>query len=281
MTQTVNEADFDFDESDVTLSDQTDESNGPAVEETVEPSAEADNATDTEASNDSAETIKVNEAQIGEEGAGADTESSSGDIKLDKDSLSEYLAKRHIDPNDPDALLKVAEMHRNAEKKLNESSQAKAKLERQIADGNIKQITPDQQALAEVRSLKAQMSVSDWKRQKGLTSDEEQRMIEYLSEPLRDDNGNQVVIPGTGQALTRATLITQNLLSLDDVYKIVGGGTAETTKVDSLKATLKDEVKREMAAKQGLKRPNATATNSAQFGKSDENDPFAEEFDKD
>ena len=280
MTQTVNEADFDFDESDVALSDQTDESNGPAVEETVEPSAEAENATDTETSNDSAETIKVNEAQTGDDDDGA-TESSSGDIKLDKDSLSEYLAKRHIDPNDPEALLKVAEMHRNAEKKLNESSQAKAKLERQIADGNIRQASPDQQALAEVRSLKAQISVSDWKRQKGLTPADEQKMIAYLSEPLLDDNGNQVIVPGTGQALTRATLITQNLLSLDEVYKIVGGGTAENAKVDSLKASLKDEVRKEMAAKQGLKRPAATATNSAQFGKSEENDPFAEEFDKD
>lgn len=280
MTQTVNEADFDFDESDVALSDQTDESNGPAVEETVEPSADAENATGTETSNDSAETIKVNEAQTGDYDDGA-TESSSGDIKLDKDSLSEYLAKRHIDPNDPEALLKVAEMHRNAEKKLNESSQAKAKLERQIADGNIRQASPDQQALAEVRSLKAQISVSDWKRQKGLTPADEQKMIAYLSEPLLDDNGNQVIVPGTGQALTRATLITQNLLSLDEVYKIVGGGVTENTKVDSLKASLKDEVRKEMAAKQGLKRPAATATNSAQFGKSEENDPFAEEFDKD
>ena len=280
MTQTVNEADFDFDESDVALSDQTDESNGPAVEETVEPSADAENATGTETSNDSAETIKVNEAQTGDYDDGA-TESSSGDIKLDKDSLSEYLAKRHIDPNDPEALLKVAEMHRNAEKKLNESSQAKAKLERQIADGNIRQASPDQQALAEVRSLKAQISVSDWKRQKGLTPADEQKMIAYLSEPLLDDNGKQVIVPGTGQALTRATLITQNLLSLDEVYKIVGGGVTENTKVDSLKASLKDEVRKEMAAKQGLKRPAATATNSAQFGKSEENDPFAEEFDKD
>ena len=281
MTQTVNEADFDFDESDVALSDQTDESNGPAVEATVEPSTEADNATDTDLSNAPAENIKVNGAQTDGTSVGAEYESSNGDIKLDKDSLSEYLTKRHIDPNDPDALLKVAEMHRNAEKKLSESSQAKAKLERQIADGGIKQNAPDQQALAEVRALKAQMSVTDWKREKGLTPEDEQKMIAYLSEPLRDDNGNPVIIPATGQEVTRAALITQNLLSLDDVYKIVGAGSANISKVDSLKASLKDEVKREMAAKQGLKRPTASATNSSQFGKSEENDPFAEEFDKD
>ena len=230
MTQTVNEADVSFDESDFAGLDQTDEENGPAVEATGEPSADVDNnATDTDPSNAPAQ-INVNEAQTDGDDVGAEDESSNGDIKLDKDSLSDYLAKRHISPDDPDALLKVAEMHRNAEKKLNESSQAKAKLERQIANGNIKQSAPDQQALAEVRALKAQMSVSDWKREKGLTPEDEQKMIAYLSEPLRDDSGNQVVIPATGQALTRATLITQNLLSLDEVYKIVGGGAVDNTK---------------------------------------------------
>ena len=273
--QTVNDDDFVLDESDVAPSDQTEKTDGSAVEATGKQSAEnADaEAVDAGTSNDSAD----NTTETQTDGGSVDDTSA----KLDKESLNGFLAKRHIDPNDPDALLKVAEMYRNADKKLNESFQAKAKLERQIASGGLRPATADQQALSEVRSLKAEMSAADWKRQKGLTPEDESKMLEYLQRPLLDENGNPAVMPETGQELTRAALVTQGILSLDEVYKIVGGGSAQATKVDSLKEDFKGEVKKEMAAKQGLKRPAASATNSTQFGKSEENDPFAEEFDKD
>lgn len=96
-------------------------------------------------------------------------------------------------------------------------------------------------------------------------------MVEYVTAPLTDRKGNVVSDPNTGVPFTRAMLVNNGVLSLDDVYRLAGCG---VQKVDNLKDAYREEVRKEMAARQAAKRPSSNATDSTQFGKADEDDPF-------
>ena len=246
--QTVND-DSLFDASDVeavandSTTEQAEDTDGSAVEVTNE-------QTDSQ-------------GEANEEPAVTDTQTG--------DAIDEFLAKKGIDRNDPDALRKVADMYRNSEKGFYSKSQEAAQLQRQLAQQRVPQVQPDQQALNEVRSMRIEMDTKEWKAKHNLSPEDEQKMVEYVSAPLTDRQGNVIYDPVTGVPLTKGLLVNNGAMSLDDVYRLAGCG---VQKVDNLKQNLRQEVEKEMAARQAAKRPSANATDSTKFGKAQEDDPF-------
>ena len=251
--QTVNE-DSIFEASDVEVQDteQTEEVGSPAVEETGEQSTSEEEATTEPAVSDTEET---------------QTETQTGD------EIDEFLAKKGIKSDDPDALRKVADMYRNVEKEFGKKSQEKAQLEREIANAAPTVSRADELALSEVRQLKTELSVAQWKQAKGLTPEAERKMMDFCAQPLLDRNGQPQINPQTGQPITKGYLVVSGALTLDDVYKLSGG---DSVKADELKASLKNEITKEMAARQVAKRPASKATDSTQFSKPEVKDPFTE-----
>lgn len=187
------------------------------------------------------------------------------------DAIDDFLAKKGIDKSDPEALRKVADMYRNSEKGFYSKSQEAAQLQRKLAEAQTPDVRPDQQALNEVRSMRIEMDTKEWKASHNLTPEDEQKMVEYVSAPLTDRQGKVVSDPVTGTPFTRGMLVNNGVLSLDDVYRLAGCG---IQKADNLKDAYRDEVRKEMAARQAAKRPSSNATDSTQFGKAEENDPF-------
>ena len=119
--------------------------------------------------------------------------------------------------------------------------------------------------------MRIEMDTKDWKAKHNLSAEDEQKMVEYVSAPLTDRQGNVIYDPVTGVPLTKGLLVNNGAMSLDDVYRLAGCG---VQKVDNLKQNLRQEVEKEMAARQAAKRPSAKATDSTQFGKAQEDDPF-------
>lgn len=248
--QTVND-DSLFDASDVTpvandeTTEQADDKDGSAVEVTNEQTDSKEDATE--------EPAVTATTQTG-------------------DAIDDFLAKKGIDKSDPDALRKVADMYRNSEKGFYSKSQEAAQLQRKLAEQQAQTVSmPDQEALNEVRSMRIEMDTKDWKAKHNLTPDDEQKMVEFVSQPLTDRQGMPIVDPVTGMPYTKGLLVNNGALSLDDVYRLAGCG---VQKVDNLKADYRKEVEQEMAARQAAKRPKAKATDSTQFGKAEQDDPF-------
>ena len=231
----------------------------------------ANDSIDEQAENNDGSAVEVtNEQTDSQEEAieePAVTETQTGD------AIDDFLAKKGIDRNDPDALRKVAEMYRNSEKGFYNKSQEAAQLQRQLAQQRVPQVQADagQQALNEMRSMRIEMDTKEWKSKHNLSPEDEQRMVDYVSSPLTDRQGNIVYDPVTGMPLTKGLLVNNGAMSLDDVYRLAGCG---VQKVDNLKDNYRKEVEKEMAARQAAKRPDAKATDSTKFGKAQEDDPF-------
>lgn len=245
MDETVNEP-LVFEESDF-ADDQTSNTSSPAVEEPIEQPTSENNATES-----TDDTTNANESQTGDE-------------------VEEFLAKKGIKLDDPDALRKVANMYRNVEKDYGKKSQEKAQLERQLEQLNAQQMpkVPSADPMERVQALERQLAadrqlaaVKDWKAAKNLSPEVEAKMVEFLSQPLEangikqtDNNGNQ---------LTKMFLVQAGALSYDDVFRAVGG---DSFKADAVKEELKAAVANEIAAKQSAKSPTSLATDSTQFAK--------------
>ena len=233
--------------------------------------AVANDSTEEQADNNDGSAVEVtNEQTDSQEEAieqPAVTETQTGD------AIDEFLAKKGIDRNDPDALRKVADMYRNSEKGFYSKSQEAAQLQRQLAQQRVPSpnLDADQQAISEVRSMRIEMDTKEWKSKHNLSAEDEQKMVEYVTQPLTDRRGNIVYDPVTGMPLTKGLLVNNGAMSLDDVYRLAGCG---VQKVDNLKQNLRQEVEKEMAARQAAKRPDAKATDSTKFGKAQEDDPF-------
>jgi hypothetical protein len=249
--QTVNEAPL-FEASDVepvandSSAEQAEDMGSSAVEANVE------------------QTTSENEAS--EQPAATEEQAQTGD------AIDEFLAKKGIKADDPDAVRKIAEMYQNVEKGFYNKSQEKAQLERKLAEARVPEIRPDQEALSEVRAMRTEMTVEKWKAGRNLSPEDEQKMIEFVQTPITDVNGNVQVNPTTGQPITKGMLVLNGVLSLDDVYALSGAGKVE---VDSLKENLRKEVQKEMEARQAAKRPSSNATDSTKFGNADADDPFS------
>ena len=251
------EALFDPSDFEVQEAEQSEDSGSPAVEATNEEQTASEEQA-SESTEVSTEEEKQEETQTG-------------------DAIDEFLAKKGIDKNDPQAMRKVVEMYQNAEKGFYQKSQEKAKLERELANSQPAQSTPDQQALSEVRALKTQMDVEKWKQEKKLTPETEQKMMDWFAQPIPDRNGNPT-LDANGNPIIRGYLYTNGIISLDDVYNFVGGNvnTELADKKQNLTDELRNEVRKEMSARQAAKSTKQGSTNSTQFDKPAENDSFLE-----
>ena len=254
--QTVND-DTLFDASDVT---------SVANDETTE-QAEDQGSSAVEATNE--QTDSKDEAI--EEPAVAET-----DTTQTGDDIDEFLSKKGINKDDPDALRKVADMYRNSEKGFYSKSQEAAQLQRRLAEARVPEANPNQEALSEINSLRIEIAAKEWKDSRNLSPEDEQKMVDYITSPITDNRGQVVINPSTGQPIQKGFLVNNGALSLDDVYKLAGCG---VQKVDNLKEAYRKEVEKEMAARQAAKRPSANATDSTQFGKAEESDPFMDGLD--
>lgn len=245
MDETVNEP-LVFEESDF-ADDQTSNTSSPAVEEPIEqPTSENDATESTD------DTTNANESQTGDE-------------------VEEFLAKKGIKLDDPDALRKVANMYRNVEKDYGKKSQEKAQLERQLEQLNAQQVpkVPSADPMERVQALERQLAadrqlaaVKDWKAAKNLSPEVEAKMVEFLSQPLEANGIKQT--DNNGNPLTKMFLVQAGALSYDDVFRAVGG---DSFKADAVKEELKAAVANEIAAKQSAKSPTSLATDSTQFAK--------------
>lgn len=257
--QTVNEEEL-FEPSDVTDQDteQSENNESPAVEVTNEQSASEEQATE---STEVSESTKETETQTG-------------------DAIDEFLAKKGIDPSKPEDVRKLADMYANAEKGFYQKSQEKAKLERELANAQPAQTTPDMQALSEVKALKTQMEVERWKAEKNLSPETEQKMMDWFAQPIIGQDGKEI-LDANGQPIIKGYLYANKLISLDDVYNFVGGNVPQgEEKRQAITEELRNEVKKEMSARQAAKSTTQGSTNSMQFGNPDEKpDPFLEGLD--
>ena len=243
MAETVNEPDL-FEESDF-ADDQTSNESSPAVEETTEqPTSE------NEAKDSKDDSTNANEPQTGDE-------------------IEEFLAKKGIKLDDPDALRKVADMYRNVEKDYGKKSQEKAKLERQLEQMNAQTMPaqPSQDPMDRIQALERQINADrqlaatkEWKAAKNLSPEVEEKMVEFLKQPLVSNGVPQT--DNQGNPLTKYFLVQAGALSLDDVFNAVGG---DSLKADAIKEELKTAVANEIAAKQNAKSPSSLATDSTQF----------------
>ena len=243
MAETVNETDF-FEESDF-ADDQTTNESSPAVEETKEQPTSQDEAKDsTDDSNN------ANEPKTGDE-------------------IEDFLAKKGIKLDDPDALRKVADMYRNVEKDYGKKSQEKAKLERQLEEMNAqsRQINPSLDPMERIQQLEQRLNADrllaaakEWKAAKNLSPEVEEKMVDFLKQPLISNGVPQT--DNQGNPLTKYFLVQAGALSLDVFFNAVGG---DSFKADAIKQELKAAVANEIAAKQNAKSPSALATDSTQF----------------
>ena len=243
MDETVNEPAL-FEEADFADA-QTENEASPAVEETTEQPTSENDATDSKV-----DSTNANESQTGDE-------------------IEEFLAKKGIKLDDPDALRKVADMYRNVEKDYGKKSQEKAQLERQLEQLNAQQMPtrPSADPMERVQALERQLAadrqlaaVKDWKAAKNLSPEVEAKMVEFLSQPLEANGVKQT--DNQGNPLTKMFLVQAGALSYDDVFRAVGG---DSFKADAVKEELKAAVANEIAAKQNAKSPSSLATNSTQF----------------
>lgn len=249
MDETVNEQSL-FEESDF-AADQTENETSPAVEESNEQPTSQNEAKDS--TDDSTE--NANESQTG-------------------DDIEEFLAKKGIKMDDPEALRKVASMYQNVEKDYGKKSQEKAQLERQIAQLNTQQPSLSNDPMERIQHLERQLAADrqvqatkDWKAAKNPSPEVEQKMIDFLSQPLMSNGVAQT--DNFGNPLTMNFLVETGVLTLDHVFNAVGG---DSFKADAIKQELKTAVANEIAAKQTTKSPSALATNSTQFAKPKEAD---------
>lgn len=246
MEETVNEPAL-FEESDF-ADDQTTNETSPAVEETNEQPTSQEEAKDS--TEDSTE--NANESQTGDE-------------------IEEFLAKKGIKLDDPEALRKVADMYRNVEKDYGKKAQEKAQLERQIEQMNAQINKPSDSIdpMERIQSLERQLAADrqlqatkEWKAAKNLSPEVEEKMVNFLKEPLVSNGIPQT--DNNGNPLTKYFLVQAGALSLDDVFNAVGG---ESLKAEAIKQELKTAVANEIAAKQNAKSPSSIATDSTQFAK--------------
>jgi hypothetical protein len=246
MDETVNEQ-LVFEESDF-ATDQTPEVGSPAVEETKEQPTSQNEATD---SKDDSTKENANEPEAGDE-------------------IEDFLAKKGIKLDDPDALRKVADMYRNVEKDYGKKSQEKAQLERQLEQMNAEaaiQKANSTDPMERIQNLERQLAADrqlqatkEWKAAKNLSPEVEEKMVNFLQTPIVTNGVPQK--DNQGNPLTKYFLVQNGILSLDDVFNAVGG---DSLKADAIKQELKTAVANEIAAKQAAKSPSALATDSTQF----------------
>lgn len=166
----------------------------------------------------------------------------------DDNSAIDWLKKKGIDPNSPEALEKVADMYRNAEKKMHSTAQTASELEKasRITEDQIPEdATPELRDSFRVRNLELLYATQQWKMQNPDKLVSEPAMAKVLSDP------------------TKRALVQEGFLSLDDVYSIAQGGNTQSAKSQGKREALANLAQNQQAAV-----PRGNATNSSAMNSS-------------
>lgn len=187
-----------------------------------------------------------------------------------QDDNLEWLQKKGIDPTSPEAISKVAEMYRNAEKAMHESTSKASELEKTLSGGlqeQIDQAKTDgnldvvQELAAEIQNLKLQQNVNSFFNSQPEAKELEAKMTEIVNE--RPEIGN---------------LVKSGYLSLGDLYNLAKA--SDPSREQQLKADGGREALQKVADKQQGRSVPGVATTSAT---ADDNtsDPFLKAFSED
>lgn len=165
----------------------------------------------------------------------------------------EWLKNKGIDPSDPQAVTKVAEMYRNAEKAMHVNAQKASELEKTISGGAQQaiadatasgEVDTAELALARVAALELQASVNTFFSNNPDAKQHETAMVKLVTDR-----------PEIGQ------LVRQGALSVADLHTMVRG--SDTTVVDEAKSQGATEALQQLANKQLATAVPGAATTSA------------------
>lgn len=177
---------------------------------------------------------------------------------------SEWLKNKGIDASDPEAVSKLADMARNAEKAMHEKAMKASELEKTISSGTQEQIadaTAQGQvdtadiALARIAALELQNSVNSFFTSNPDAKQHEQAMVKLVTDR-----------PEVGQ------LVRQGALSVSDLYSMARG--SDPSAVAEAKAQGGQQALQQLANKQTAAAIPGAATTSAVVPQ--KGDPIAE-----
>lgn len=261
--QTIS-GELDFSVSDSTA-EQAENTDTSSVQETIE-------QPDNQGDNSNVEATPTDDQVDGQRG-----------VQTEDDAIKEFLANKGINLDEPgdvkDIAYKLGKMALNSEKQFNSKSQEIAQLRRQMEasqPNNADQqpnTVPGQAAIDfmdQQRVVKMKEDVANFIKEKELTPEEDARMIEWMKQRTITD-------PQTGEERPLALLwLANGVMTLEDIYNASG---CPALRAEAVKAKMRGEVQKSMAARQAAKRPTSSATDSSQFSsKPDQDEAFLQGF---
>src|SRR5574343_213262 len=205
-----------------------------------------------------------NEAEQVDETVDTTADAEADQVNQGADEVTRFLESKGVKADDPEALAKVSDMYRNAEKLMNDKAQEAARANREL-ERTVGDMTPNSEsrALREIALMKNQQMTKEFRDRVNVAPEVEAKMLDWMSKdvPLQD-----------GSIVKQGYLVTNGILSLDDVYTLCGGGNIDPS---GLAAQVKKQTLAEVANKQSATRSKASATNSQKFS-TEKGDPFGE-----
>ena len=158
-----------------------------------------------------------------------------------------WLTNKGIDPNSPEALAKVAEMYRNAEKVMHESTQKASDLQKSISEASQDSGIMDgvvDEATQRLNRLELDLNVEKFFKQDGIDPDLRPAMAEYAQ-------ANPHI----------AALVENNVMTLQQMYDMVRG--SDPGLLDKARQDGGREALTKVAEKQQARAIQGNATTSA------------------
>lgn len=159
------------------------------------------------------------------------------------DENLEWLKNKGIDPSDPDAIGKVAEMYRNAERQMHESTAKASNLEKSLKTTPAADSSPDEDLIARVQRMETAQNVNAFWTEHPEAKQYEEKMTEIVTSR-----------PEIGQ------LVNAGYFSISDLYNLARGGDANRD--EGLMAKGGKEALEKVAKKQQAKAIPGSAVSS-------------------
>jgi len=170
----------------------------------------------------------------------------TGNTANDKEATEEWLRSKGLDPEDPEAFKKAANMAYNSEKLMSRTQQkSNLELERQLTS-QPPQVSndPQVQALAdEVFNLRMQQTAKDFIANNNVNAEQKSQFIEFLQ---KNPDKQQLVDYG--------------YMTVDEAYTLSGVGKSDT---NAIKAEGGRETLEKLANQQRASSPTSNATTTA------------------
>lgn len=170
------------------------------------------------------------------------------------DDTAAWLQSKGVDPNDPEAFQKVAQMAYHSEKQMTKATQEASELKKSLTPQEYPQpqagngVDPGMNEF--IQDYKRDKLVNGFKESHSDWQQHEPAMVQKLQEPVSTPYG----------VFTRSQLVHEGLLSLEDVYVMAKGSAPVNT--DQIKAETRTEVLQTLANTQRAGGGNAHASNS-------------------